>query len=232
MVFRIDEIRANIEGLSRPAHYNILIALPPALAKFSNSTNTMRKLALRAEAAEIPGRSLATSENRIYGPIRKMPYSQIYADTTMSFHCDHKMNELKLFNSWMSAIIDPGKGVSGESGALRPFNVKYYSEYTTTIEIQQFDEKGNISYVCKLLEAFPIIMAALPLSWASVDEYHKLQISFAYRYWTGDDNFEMTVNPSLNIFDELLQTAPLVTGNLDSHGSMRHDLVGHMLDKI
>ena len=54
---------------------------------FSKSGNTAvsRYLALQCENAELPGRTLATADVKIYGPTFKVPYQSMYGDMNLTF---------------------------------------------------------------------------------------------------------------------------------------------------
>ena len=55
-------------------------------SKTSNSS-TSRYLALQCESAELPGRTTATADVKIYGPTFKVPYQTQYGDTSLTFLC-------------------------------------------------------------------------------------------------------------------------------------------------
>lgn len=58
------------------------------------------------------------------------------------------------------------------------------SRYMTQITITQFDDVVKQIYAVNLIDAFPIGIAAQPLSWAE-EGFHRLTVQFAYqRYET------------------------------------------------
>jgi hypothetical protein len=54
------------------------------------------------------------------------------------------------------------------------------SRYMTNIKIIQYDDFIKQIYAVELIDAFPIGVAPQALSWAD-DNFHRLQISFAYQ---------------------------------------------------
>jgi hypothetical protein len=54
------------------------------------------------------------------------------------------------------------------------------SQYMTEITIKQYNDDVKQIYGVKLIEAFPIGVAAQPLSWAE-EGFHRLTVQFAYR---------------------------------------------------
>ena len=75
----IQEFRSSFTNdLAKPSRFKVLINIPGALGTTMNS----RTLSLRCENASIPGRTLATSDLRIYGPTEKYPYQSTYSNHT------------------------------------------------------------------------------------------------------------------------------------------------------
>jgi hypothetical protein len=143
--------------------------------EYSKTSNSQlsRYLALQCEAAELPGRTLQTADVKIYGPIFKVPYQTMYADTTLTFLCTNDFFERKLFDRWMEAIMP------SDTNNLR-FPKGEVSRYMTNIKIIQYDEFIKQIYAVELLDAFPIGVAPQALSW-SEDNFHRLSIQFAYQ---------------------------------------------------
>jgi len=142
-------------------------------AKTSNPALS-RYLALQCEAAELPGRTLATADVKIYGPTFKVPYQSQYGDTSLTFMCTNDFYERKLFDRWMEAIHP------SDTNNLR-FPKGQKSRYMCNIKIIQYDEFIKQIYAVELIDAFPIGIAPQALSWGE-DGFHRLQIQFAYQY--------------------------------------------------
>jgi len=145
-------------------------------SKTSNASIS-RYLALQCESAELPGKTLATADVKIYGPIFKVPYQTQYSDTTLTFLCTNEYYERKLFDRWMEAIMPTDTN-----------NLRYAKDnetrYLTNIKIVQYDEFIKQIYAVELIDAFPIGVASQQLSWQD-DGVHRLSIQFAYqRYKT------------------------------------------------
>jgi len=141
-------------------------------SRTSNSSMS-RYLALQCEAAELPGRTLATADVKIYGPIFKVPYQTQYSDTTLTFICTNDFYERKLFDRWMEAIMP------SDTNNLR-FPKGQQSRYLTNIKIIQYDDFIKQIYAVELIDAFPIGVAPQSLSWSD-DGFHRLSIQFAYQ---------------------------------------------------
>ena len=194
-------------GLAKPARFQVLLPLPPYIAQYvSNSliekilnfpnsimsdvtdaiNNALsqekesrgsnptisRYLALQCESAELPGKNFVTEDVKIYGPTFKVPYQVQYAETTLTFICTNDFFERKLFERWMTAIMPTDTN-----------NFRYpkgqNSKYMTDITIKQYNEDVTQIFATKLIDAFPVSIAAQQLSWGD-DNFHRLAIQFAY----------------------------------------------------
>jgi len=165
----IQDFRSSFTGeLAKPSRFHVIINLPASLG----STIDTRTLALRCENAVIPGRTLATSDLRIYGPTEKYPYQSTYEDITLTFICDDNMIEKAVFDAWMEKI-----------NPQTSWNFEYKANYVSTITIVQFDNSNNEVHKINLIDAFPIAVNQLDLDWSSDAPYHKLSVVFAYTYW-------------------------------------------------
>ena len=201
------------DGLARPNRYEVILPIPEYIAKFvSNSViekilnfpnsafseisgaisdalgqkndaqrsanpGVTRYLALQCETAELPGKTIQTEDVKIYGPIFKVPYQVQYAETSLTFLCTNEFYERKLFDRWLEAIMPT------DTNNLR-FPKGNNSRYMTQITITQFDDVVKQIYAVNLIDAFPIGIAAQPLSWAE-EGFHRLTVQFAYqRYET------------------------------------------------
>lgn len=132
-----------------------------------------RYLALQCEAAELPGKTLQTTDVKIYGPTFKVPYQTQYSDITLTFLCTNEFYERKLFDRWMEAIMPT------DTNNLR-YSKDEATRYMTNISIIQYDDFIKKIYVVELIDAFPYGVAPQTLSWAD-DGFHRLGVQFAYQ---------------------------------------------------
>jgi len=141
-------------------------------SKTSNSSLS-RYLALQCETAELPGRTTATADVKIYGPTFKVPYQTQYTDTSLTFLCTNDFYERKLFDRWMECIHP------SDTNNLR-FPKGSTSRYLTNIKIIQYDEFIKKIFAVELIDAFPIGIAPQALNWGE-EGFHRLSIQFAYQ---------------------------------------------------
>lgn len=142
-------------------------------AKNYSDPSISRYLGLQCDTAELPAKSLATSEVKIYGPTFKVPYQTTYTESTLGFLCTNDFYERKLFDRWMEAIMPT------DTNNLR-FPRDEDTRYTTNIKVIQYDDYIKQIYAVELIDAFPTSIAAQSLSWSD-DGFHRLSVTFAYQ---------------------------------------------------
>ena len=187
-------------------------------SKTSNASLS-RYLALQCETAELPGKTLMTHDAKVYGPTFKVPYMSQYGDTNLTFICTNDFYERKLFERWLEAINPTDTN-----------NLRYAkgekTRYMTNIKIIQYDDFIKQIFAIELIDAFPIGIAAQPLSWAE-DTFHRLTVQFAYQKYrvVYDGNYDL-VAAAVALFG--VKIAPFVskTGNNINAG------IGNTLAKI
>lgn len=176
----INEFKSSFtDELARPSRFKVTITLPPVIA--GKGITDSKHLSLRCENAQLPGRTIATGDLRIYGPTEKFPYQSSYDDIPLTFIVGNSMLEKTLFNQWMD-FINP----------TQSWNFEYKKNYATTIKITQYDLLNNEVHIVKLIDAFPVSISQMDLDWSNDNTYHKVNVTFAYTYW----EIEATAQPS------------------------------------
>lgn len=151
----------------------VLGADPPDVQNKTANADTSRWLAMQCEAAELPGKRLATQDVRIYGPGFKVPTVAQYGDINLTFLVTNNFGERTLFDRWLEAIIP--------SDTNNPrFPKGRNSRYMTNITLLQYDEQTNKVFSMQLIDAFPVGIAPQPLNWAD-DGFHRITVNFAYQ---------------------------------------------------
>lgn len=169
MAGSISEFKTSFStDLARPNRFDVTIPIPIGMIPYRN---TSRRLNLRCESAELPGRAFATTGMKIYGIEEKFPYMSSYNDISLTFIVSDDMQEKKFFDAWLNWI---SPSVS--------FDVKYKADYAVTVRVNQYDLRSKSSYSVDLIDTFPIAVNPLQLDWSS-DGAHKLTVTFAYTKW-------------------------------------------------
>ena len=186
--FRSQNFGADSRNFSKQSNYELIFTLPEKVLLSEASLATTPTLRFRTESAEIPGRSIITSDYKStgYGLTSKVGYGVVYPDVTITMLCGADLGEKRLFNAWQSLVV----GNHTRNKNIRNHqSIGYYSNYVSTLGIVQYDQEGNASYATSLMEAYPIIVNSMPLSWAS-EEMHRLTVQFTYKYFEESDEPE------------------------------------------
>lgn len=168
MSFDINKFRSEL--YAEPASsskYEVSILRAPSVLRGYD----MSRLRFRVQDAEFPGKVIATSEFKDYGPTRKIAYGAMYNEVNLQFIVADDMAEKKFFSDWHNYIVDDNRGS----------DIEYYSNYVGQIKITQFSKQGKPSHSVILDEAYPVTVQALPLSWENTNQYHKLAVDITYR---------------------------------------------------
>ena len=187
MAFNVNTFKStltgeNSNGVAKQSHYEMFVFTPPNIQLSDNGRKAGGDvLRFKIESAEIPGRSIVTSDYKQhgFGLTSKVGYGVVYPDVSVTMVCDKQLNEKRLFTSWQSMIVG---NHSRQQDIKFQSSIGYYNNYVSGAVIVQYDQEGNITYTLGLQEAYPIIVNSLPLNWGS-EELHKLTVQFTYKYF-------------------------------------------------
>ena len=177
MAFNINELRSSfVNGgePASPANYEVSVVRPIRDKKYRFEDDVK----FRCISCSLPGKILNTTDRMTYGPIRKIVTSALYQDVTFSFIVGDDKNELEYFNSWHSFIID-----NGIIDRVQTHDVSYYDNYVGNIKITHLDKQNTHKYTISLIEAYPISVEEIPLSWDNNNEFIRVNVTVAYRDW-------------------------------------------------
>lgn len=173
--FSLDRFRTKVlsEGLAKTNRFEVLIPLCRALSPYY-STRDSELISLYCEGASLPPQIIGVRTQRIYGPLYQRPFGIEYGGEglPMTFIVDRAMDVKAYFDSWMSKIIDPYQ-----------FFVYYPADYSVDLTINQLDEQDNIVYTVVIYDAFPRSITLMELNNTAQNQFHRLNVNFAYRRW-------------------------------------------------
>lgn len=157
-------------GLARTNRYTISIPFPsgPLWAVDGESARVTNIL---CDTVQLPGVSISTVPQRIYGEEREMPYEKKFEPVTTTFYVDSEMRVKYAFDLWMAQIVDPLNRSMG-----------YYDNYRRDIEIYVENVDGSRPMKVVLYEAYPRSAPSIQLDYASKDAM-KLSVTWQYKYW-------------------------------------------------
>ena len=187
-MFNVDKFRShfsNHEDFAKSSRFEVRIAAPPGAPDLTTFANDLR---FQCESSELPGYTINTIDNRIYGVPNPVASTASFSDITMTFICAGDLWEKRFFDRWMDIIIP-----------INNYNPKYKDDYASPkITINQYSDiaqegsdsnrieptaASQLRYSAILHGAFPISISPLGLNWAD-DQFLKLSVTFKYEYWT------------------------------------------------
>ena len=181
--YAISNLRSSLGTLLRPNNFRVTLSLTNASGgrsdqpQISKIANTFE---FRCEKAELPGRTIATTDDMGSGPSLKLPYDTTYNDIQLSIICASDMAERKFFEKWMDFIVKPGDSSLGGG------TVAFYSQYAlgNTLEVSQLTDAGEpaITYTCH--HVYPIAITPMNATWEEINTYQRFGVTLAYRYHT------------------------------------------------
>jgi|DEB0MinimDraft_6_1074348.scaffolds.fasta_scaffold05337_2 hypothetical protein len=171
MPFSIDEFKATVNkrrGFARASNFRMLVT--GGILTHSSA----RALGFLLNSAQIPGRQLQTIDVVTHGVVRKQPYGMnAYDDLTVNVYCTNKnLFPRDLFQEWQDLIVNSNN-----------FNAYYFDQYVSSIEIESYDDRGEVQMTCKFEEAYPLFVGPLQVDWSAGSSILNLQVSFAYKKW-------------------------------------------------
>ena len=173
------EVIANRQGLQQPNRYAVYIVKPPNV---DDTENVINDIPFLVQNVSMPGRAIATSDYKTYGPVTKIARESIYADISMSFILTGDMAIKHFFDGWMNFIQDS-----------QSYDPRYLDEYRGDIYIGQlsqdqdasilYDRNGaeSFGYAQKIEDAFPTAIGDVTLGFSENNTYGTLQVTFTYR---------------------------------------------------
>ena len=176
------------DGHAVPNRFEVLITRP------GSSATASRAISLRCESINLPGRNLnSATDSNIYGPTREIVNGVTYADDiNMTFQASSGLEERVFFEEWQALAFDE-----------RSWNVSYYNDYISTVDIYVLDRQNQRRFGLKLHEAFPKTIGATELSQSANNELIKLAVTFSFRYWTTLDVNRQKPSLAGKIFDTI-----------------------------
>lgn len=176
-------------GLAQRSFFYVKFTPPGALA------NEYKDVALLGAAASLPGKRLATTEQKPYGygQTIKSPYDVLYDDVQVSFYVPaNRALPVDLFDQWLGLAVS----TTGDFPKT-PMRVGYRSEYICNdfkiYVVSSLDGSGEVAdsgtaasgegvalIECHLVDAFPIQVDAIDLDWGQTD-FIRIAVTFAFR---------------------------------------------------
>ena len=174
--FSVTDFMSNIDNLGGYAQrhkYSVLIIPPTAFRSFVKAS----KIEFLAKSVVLPRKGFATTEQRIYGINKTVPYETTFEPAVITMINTNDWAPRIFWDRWLEHIQNP------ESK-----NMTYYKESVGRVYINHYDDEktdlgGQYNYQVTLYEAWPESISEIELSWENRD-IQDFEITIRYKEWT------------------------------------------------
>lgn len=192
----IDDIKSKLLQPALTSHFQCEVVIPEKIKtqlgynKITVSSDLTDLLMLSCSEASLPGSSLGTHElnDDFTGITQRHAYRRLYDDrASFSFYVNQKdYVQIRIFEIWMRYIT--GEQLSFGEKTNVAYRVSFPEDYKSTIYLTKFDRDISTYFTYTFVNAFPIQLDSMPVSYDS-SQLLKCSVSFAYdRYILSNDN--------------------------------------------
>jgi len=182
------------EGLARPTRYLVVIQPPQKLLTNEYDDNyytgtpdnndmesaTMkRNVGMMCNKVTLPNRDVNTTDHRVYGPARQMPYAYSYSgQIECSFYGDKFLRQRTFFENWQKKIF-----------SNVTHHMDFYDNYVGTMDIYQLgsfsaeQDRDRTTYAVRLYEVYPQTVGSIDYSYGATDSAVNVPITLNFRTW-------------------------------------------------
>ena len=173
--FSVTDFMSNIDNLGGYAQrhkYSVLIIPPTAFRSFVRAS----KIEFLAKSVVLPRKGFATTEQRIYGINKTVPYETKFEPAVITMINTNDWAPRVFWDEWLDHIQNP------ESK-----NMTYYGESVGTVFINHYDDShtnlNSPNYSVTLKEAWPESISEMTLAWEN-KEIQDFDITLRYKSWS------------------------------------------------
>ena len=180
MTFSVADFSAelNSTGVIKLSSFDVTIFGPSSL-----DNDFGRQLQLRCLDTELPGRGAVLMENNIFGVPRKIvATSNVLNELNLRFIMSEKMSERDYFEKWLDIIL--GNYRNEDSSEM--FLTGFYADYIGNIEITNYNDKGEKVLTTKILEAFPLNVGNIQMTWSDNAQIMIFPVTFTFRHYKNE----------------------------------------------
>jgi hypothetical protein len=128
--------------------------------------------------APLGARTIATSDLKHYGPVRKMARENTYAEFQLQFIITNAWEARNFFIKWMDLCVST---VSA--------NMKYYNDYKGDIKVLAFNQSNesvattSSTHGTHYIDVFPTNVDQVNLAWDQLNQLGQFSVNFVCRKW-------------------------------------------------
>lgn len=159
-------------SIARTNRFRIYFDLPTGVIKAKNYISKgdyASQMSLTCLIADMPGETIQNTGVSYGNFERKIPFGRTYSDFTSTFLLTGKYVEKKIFDVWMSLIIDENQHALG-----------YYDDYVTNIFVECLNEQNDVMYKFEIKEAYPVSVSPLKFDRTAQNGQMILDVTWAF----------------------------------------------------
>ena len=182
----VAEIKSALLRPSLTSKFSVKITSPSVLG--GNDTPT--EFNMSCSEASLPGVSLNTQEitGDRHGVTERNAYRRMYDDRIdLTFYVEgEKYTQIRYFENWINFIVGDDD-LNERASSQYDYKVQYPQDYKTRMEITKFERDHGLNLKYTFIDAYPIAINSMPLSYSSTDLL-KCTVSMTYlRYLVADN---------------------------------------------
>lgn len=159
-------------GGARSNQFRAIITFPAALV--GNANLAGQKAEFMCKAASIPASDVSEIEVMYRGRPVYMAGERTFQPWTVSVYNDGDFVLRNAFEDWVQGISN----AEATNGVLLP------AAYQVDLEVHQLDRNDAVLQKYKLVDAFPLSVSDMQLSWDQNNQIQEYSVSFRFNYFT------------------------------------------------
>lgn len=174
-MFQVDTLKDNLKsGGARANLFNTQWSFPADVVV----DEAARECQILCKAASLPSSVIGQIDVPFRGRQLKVAGDRTFENWTVTFINENNFNIRNSFEKWMSLLNQHKAGTGNHT----------LEEYYTTLTVQQLQrsapEDAGVIKEIKIVDAFPVNVSAIDLSYDTTDTIEEFTVEFAYQYWT------------------------------------------------
>lgn len=175
-VFNVERFKAALtSGGSRPNQFMVQLSFPTFVP---GQAIAVARSSFLITAAELPGQTINPAIAMYRGREVKFAGDRIFNPWTVTILNDAEMSIRNALEQWMNGMED----LVDKRGRLHP------SEYQRDLDVFQLDRNGNITKAYKMVNAFPMDISPVALSFDINDQISSFSATFQYQHFVSSNN--------------------------------------------
>ena len=168
----LDDFKAQLKGGgARSNLFSVEVGWPAA------TTGNIVTSAFMIKAAALPPSVIGPIEVPFRGRKLKIAGDRTFENWTITVINDTGMEVRNAFEEWMDLINAHSENVSFYGGTNNSLS------YMQNMVIHQLDRQENITKSYKIVNAFPVNISAIEVSYDEQDKIEEFTVELAYQYW-------------------------------------------------